>query len=1333
LIREINTRQILPARIDWRGQQHRSTVNDLRRRFAHVDTANRLPALLQEVLLRTRAPSLLADIASQSALNASAPNVQRPRDLAVAIRRHDKQVLPYVYSQFSRVKTFCGHGHPVYCVTFDNVGARVITGSDDTNVKVWSVTSGALLGVLRGHKSYITDTSVSPDNRLVAAGAVDGSIRVWLLDTFAPVAVLLGHKTSISSVTFSPCGRFLLSSAVGCLVRVWRTDADFEALPTLLYDETVQRPRSTRTLSNAINATALMHASLFPPDGAVRAPHAEPQAAAAFAPEAMQEREAPFDDPSLPSNTSAVALFGLAGCVFAMVGFPSDPAASAAAAATTVDIDDDSDEGDTSSEPVVGIARRRRDRLAAAARRDAAASAAAASAAGLRKKSVIRLFNLDMLSCVCELVGHSDEISALRFPSNPTRAMLCSGSDDGSVRVWSFGGAFCADAPAKPTSSGGWQVVCMEGAPRTSRVNSVVWAVDDQRVVAVHEDCVLRVWDSRSGALRHELRHHTDDVFALTSSPADSTLVLSGGHDGSVVVWDVLHGQMLKEIKLASDMPAGNRVLDGAFSVTGQHMVVSNFYGEAVLFGFGPQPQQLLKRYPTEQFLPDESLPLLYDNFGWCVDAQTRLPPHAMPRRPLIDFAGAGHDAAMYDVDTPTPYVATTAHRRRIEERLAARASAAAAVRRDFPGLWGGVEHALVDQTPPPAPRWTLQTTSNGAIGIRVPPTRNAHPPAASAPRRVAAAAAAEPQRQRSRGRPRRSEHTSIVFLPTPPTSDEDDAGQSGDGGGGFDDEEYHDGADDSESDVRSGSDDEDGSGSSARGRRGRRRGRGRPRLTDLQRLGVRELPQRAARSVARSYRVEDFNDDDDDDNQDERQRRRNRRSRRGDGDDEDEFNVDGAAESPDDDEPQVRFPDWMFLAVPPAAPGAYFPQRGDQVVYFPQGHYDVIQKYRWRQPADMPMWVTANEFPSAVLCRVRECVYGRDDGTFYIDLILEPIAVDPSAPPFTRATMRAVVAASEAERTTSGKSTVAAAAATTATATTTHVTPPPTQSFVVRHVPMAETECVVPRAHVERCLRTAWVIGMRVRSYLHDTKSWMTGVVLSIAQDIVRPAVRATVNSGDSLWHSVQVQWDGTNSIENVSPWELEPEPTEDDSAALPAPGDELPRNAPASTLSALLIRAHGEPQGNADSDEFNWLVNDRNRLLFAMDLVCNSEVARVFLEPVDVDEYRKYAVFVSAPMCLRLIRDRVANLWYRRRDAIVEDMDRARRGVVHLQHDAARAHAARRRGAPDVFCRARHCHADSRLRRRLVAARRAGPRRRPHAAPRAPRRLARANQGHR
>ena len=86
--------------------------------------------------------------------------------------------LTFLTSSIINRRIVSGHDHPVYCVSFDNSGSRVVTGSDDNNLKVWLVPFGVLLGVLRGHKSDICDIAISPDDSLVAAGLL---FDVWFL------------------------------------------------------------------------------------------------------------------------------------------------------------------------------------------------------------------------------------------------------------------------------------------------------------------------------------------------------------------------------------------------------------------------------------------------------------------------------------------------------------------------------------------------------------------------------------------------------------------------------------------------------------------------------------------------------------------------------------------------------------------------------------------------------------------------------------------------------------------------------------------------------------------------------------------------------------------------------------------------------------------------------------------------------------------------------------------------------------------------------------------------------------------------------------------------
>ncbi|CAD2218725.1 guanine nucleotide-binding protein subunit beta-2-like 1 protein [Angomonas deanei] len=98
----------------------------------------------------------------------------------------------------------------------------VVSGSWDTTVKVWDITSGKCERTLVDKKDqpeYITSVTVSPDGSLCASGGKDGFARLWDI-TSEDLLFKINVGFPINQIAFSP-NRFWMSVACGNLVRIY--------------------------------------------------------------------------------------------------------------------------------------------------------------------------------------------------------------------------------------------------------------------------------------------------------------------------------------------------------------------------------------------------------------------------------------------------------------------------------------------------------------------------------------------------------------------------------------------------------------------------------------------------------------------------------------------------------------------------------------------------------------------------------------------------------------------------------------------------------------------------------------------------------------------------------------------------------------------------------------------------------------------------------------------------------------------------------------------------------------------------------------------------------
>jgi F-box and WD-40 domain protein CDC4 len=153
----------------------------------------------------------------------------------------------------------------------------------------------------------------------------------------------------------------------------------------------------------------------------------------------------------------------------------------------------------------------------------------------------VRIWDTITGACKWVLVGHTQKgvlinlhISGLNLLDplvysvvlDPTRNQACSGSMDGTVRVWNLLNGQC-----QHTLTGHTSLVGLLG-------------LSPSHLVSAAADSTLRIWDPETGELRHTLAAHTG---AITCFQHDEFKVLSGS-DGNLKMWNVRDGTIVRDL-----------------------------------------------------------------------------------------------------------------------------------------------------------------------------------------------------------------------------------------------------------------------------------------------------------------------------------------------------------------------------------------------------------------------------------------------------------------------------------------------------------------------------------------------------------------------------------------------------------------------------------------------------------------------------------------------------------------------------------------------------------------------------------------------------------------
>ncbi|KAK1861733.1 hypothetical protein I4F81_004313 [Pyropia yezoensis] len=200
--------------------RHKAVAEVLLAADAHVDAVSRTGQTPLHVAARNdHREDAEVRIGTDVAVNADTPRFNVDRSVGAAPR--------------------AGYTGTVMCLAVldgggSGGGARVVSGSSDSTVRVWDVDSSECTAVLTGHsgRAYclaVLDGGGSGGGARVVSGSYDYTVRVWDVDRGECTAVLTGHSGTVYCLAVldgggSGGGARVVSGSYDYTVRVWDVD-----------------------------------------------------------------------------------------------------------------------------------------------------------------------------------------------------------------------------------------------------------------------------------------------------------------------------------------------------------------------------------------------------------------------------------------------------------------------------------------------------------------------------------------------------------------------------------------------------------------------------------------------------------------------------------------------------------------------------------------------------------------------------------------------------------------------------------------------------------------------------------------------------------------------------------------------------------------------------------------------------------------------------------------------------------------------------------------------------------------------------------------------------
>lgn len=126
-------------------------------------------------------------------------------------------------------QTFEGHQGPITTLKFSRDFRYIISSSQDSTIRIWSLEKSKEVTTLQGHLDSVNSFAINSSDSRILSGSSDYALCLWDIQRGELIQKIRGHTEAVNSVCFNEDSSIAITGSLDTTAKIWdcRTSSNF--------------------------------------------------------------------------------------------------------------------------------------------------------------------------------------------------------------------------------------------------------------------------------------------------------------------------------------------------------------------------------------------------------------------------------------------------------------------------------------------------------------------------------------------------------------------------------------------------------------------------------------------------------------------------------------------------------------------------------------------------------------------------------------------------------------------------------------------------------------------------------------------------------------------------------------------------------------------------------------------------------------------------------------------------------------------------------------------------------------------------------------------------